>query len=132
MKFSKPTPVESYFLQQSGLEFMYAPQEKIPLVEVSNFPAMGQLTALRFIEWVQHNPEGVTPEYFIRFVEHYLKNWQSPKTRKLLETVGIDPGKFPKMDGLQFVQIDEFFPILPTQHNSFHYYVQKYKRRFMI
>ncbi len=133
MKFSKPTPVESCFVSRSGLAFRYAPDEKIPVVEVSNFPALGQLTALRFIEWVQQNPEGVvslptgkTPEYFIRFVEYYTKNWHLPKTRKLLETVGIEPGIFPRLDGLRFVQIDEFFPILRTQHNSFHFYVQKY------
>ena len=39
----------------------------------------GKLTALRFLEWVQQNPEGVvslptgkTPEYFIRWVTEYL------------------------------------------------------------
>jgi len=133
MNFSKPTPVESYFLQQSGQKFMYAPSERIPVVEVSNFTAMGQVTALRFLEWVQQNPEGVislptgkTPEYFIRFVEYYLKNWHLPKVRELLTRVGIDASQKPQMGGLQFVQIDEFFPIMPTQHNSFYDYVQKY------
>ncbi|MCF7796642.1 MAG: glucosamine-6-phosphate deaminase [Lentisphaeria bacterium] len=136
MQFSNPTPVESYFLKQSGHKFRYAPVEKVPIVEVSNFPAMGQVTALRFLEWVQRNPEGVislptgkTPEYFIRFVEYYLKNWHLPKVRELLERVEIDPGIKPKTEGLQFVQIDEFFPIMPTQHNSFFDYVQKYYLR---
>lgn len=133
MNFSNPTPVESYFLQQSGQKFMYAPSEKIPIVEVSNFPLMGRLTALRFLEWVQQNPEGVislptgkTPEYFIRYVEYYLKNWHLPKVRELLGSVGIDTAFKPQMTALQFVQIDEFFPISPTQHNSFYDYVQKY------
>ncbi len=30
------------------------------------------------------------------------------------------------MDGLHFVQIDEFYPISPKQHNSFYNYVNNY------
>ena len=32
----------------------------------------------------------------------------------------------PRMDGLHFVQIDEFYPIDPSQQNSFHYYVARH------
>ena len=32
----------------------------------------------------------------------------------------------PKLSGLHFVQIDEFYPIDANQHNSFFYYVNKY------
>ncbi|MEA3286910.1 MAG: glucosamine-6-phosphate deaminase [Candidatus Marinimicrobia bacterium] len=131
--FNPPTPVESYFLNRSKLDFQYAPDEKIPLVQVNNFPLLGQLTALRFLEWVQDFPEGVvslptgkTPEYFIRYVEHYLSTWETKPTRALLEQVGIQAGNKPDLHDLQFVQIDEFFPIPASQHNSFYDYVMKY------
>ena len=131
--FNPPSPVESYFLKRSGLDFQYAPDEKIPAVQVNNFPLLGQLTALRFIEWVQNNPGGVvslptgkTPEYFIRYVEHYLSTWDKKPTRELIEQVGIQHSNKPVLQDLQFVQIDEFFPIPPTQHNSFYDYVMKY------
>ena len=32
---------------------------KIPYIVVENFPLMGLLTALRFLEWVAANPQGV-------------------------------------------------------------------------
>lgn len=131
--FNPPSPVESHFLKQSGFEFRYAPEEKIPIVQVNNFPLLGQLTALRFLEWVQSNPEGVislptgkTPEYFIRFVEHYLKNWDNKDTQALLEKTGLDHSRKPGLKDLHFVQIDEFFPISPKQHNSFYDYVKKF------
>ncbi len=133
IKFNPPTPVETYFLNRSNLKFRYDPDEKIPVVQVNNFPLLGQLTALRFLEWVQSNPEGVislptgkTPEYFIRYAEHYLKTWEEKKTSAFLEEVGIRHDLKPSLKDLQFVQIDEFFPISPTQHNSFYDYVQKY------
>ncbi len=132
-KFNPPSPVESYFLERSKLQFRYDPDEKIPLVQVNNFPSLGQLTALRFIEWVQSNPEGVvslptgkTPEYFIRYVEHYLAKWEHRETQSFLEQVGINQTNKPELKNLSFVQIDEFFPIHPSQHNSFYDYVMKY------
>ncbi|MBT4295576.1 MAG: glucosamine-6-phosphate deaminase, partial [Candidatus Marinimicrobia bacterium] len=128
--FNPPTPVENYFLNRSKLDFCYDPDEKIPVVQVGNFPSLGQLTALRFLEWVQTNPEGVvslptgkTPEYFIRYAEHYLKHWEDKQTSAFLEEVGFDHSRKPRLQDLQFVQIDEFFPISPTQHNSFYDYV---------
>ncbi|MCF7825293.1 MAG: glucosamine-6-phosphate deaminase [Candidatus Marinimicrobia bacterium] len=131
--YNPPTPVENYFRTRSKLDFCYDPDEKIPVVQVSNFPNLGQLTALRFLEWVQDNPEGVvslptgkTPEYFIRYAEHYLKNWEDKQTSDFLEKVGLDRSRKPSLHHLQFVQIDEFFPISPTQHNSFYDYVMKY------
>ena len=131
--FNPPTPVETFFLNRSKLDFQYNPDEKIPVIQVNNFPNLGQLTALRFLEWVQNNPEGVvslptgkTPEYFIRYAEYYLKNWEDKSTSAFLEEVGIDHSMKPRLKNLQFVQIDEFFPISPTQHNSFFDYVMKY------
>jgi glucosamine-6-phosphate deaminase len=131
--FTPPTPVENYFLTRSKLDFRYDPDERIPVIQVANFPSLGQLTALRFLEWVQNNPEGVvslptgkTPEYFIRYAEHYLKHWEEKSTSTFLEEVGLDVSIKPNFQNLQFVQIDEFFPISPTQHNSFFDYVMKY------
>ncbi len=131
--FNPPTPVENYFLNLSKLDFCYEPDEKIPVIQVNNFPSLGQLTALRFLEWVQNNPEGVvslptgkTPEYFIRYAEHYLKHWEDKSTSAFLEKVGFDYSIKPRLQNLQFVQIDEFFPISPLQHNSFYDYVMKY------
>ncbi len=127
------TPVETRAIEHSPLDPIYTPDEKIPVITVSNFPALGRLIAMRFIEWVQANPGGVvalptgkTPEHFIKWVERLLTTWDSPETRAILEESGVDPGRKPDMRSLHFVQIDEFYPIPPTQKNSFYHYVQKY------
>jgi glucosamine-6-phosphate deaminase len=125
--------VEQTALQRSGRQFVYAPLEKIPVIEVDNFPALGKLAALRFVEWVQKNPKGIislptgkTPEHFIKWVTHYLQKWDTDPVRADLETNGIDPGVKPSMQDLRFVQIDEFYPINPTQVNSFYHYIQNF------
>ncbi|MDZ7262218.1 MAG: glucosamine-6-phosphate deaminase, partial [candidate division KSB1 bacterium] len=125
--------VEQIALARSGRQLMYAPREKIAVIEVDNFPALGQLAALRFLEWVQANPEGVislptgkTPEHFIKWVTHYLHHWNLAAVQKELEENGIDPGQKPQMHSLTFVQIDEFYPINPTQNNSFYHYINKF------
>ncbi len=125
--------VEAFALQKSGRKFIYEPTEKIPVIEVENYPLLGRLAALRFIEWVQKNPEGVVslpvgkiPEHFIKYVTYFLKNWNSASVRKELEENTIDAGKRPKIETLQFVQSEEFYPINPLQSNSFHYFIQKY------
>ena len=125
--------VEQYYLDKSGRELFYPPTEKIPVIQVGNFPELGKLTALRFIEWVQQNPDGVislptgkTPEHFIKWVANIIKNWDKAEIQKELKKVGIDNKKRPALDKLRFVQIDEFYPIDSFQHNSFFYYIQKY------
>lgn len=125
--------VEKKALQDLSFEAIYPPVEKIPVVIVNNFPMLGKLTALRFIEWVQRNPEGVislptgkTPEYFIKWVEHFLEKWDDTKIQSELEHTGINPAIKPEMSGLHFVQIDEFYPINPIQTNSFNYYVRHF------
>ena len=127
------TPVEQHALSASPHDILYPPTEKIATLVVDNFPSLGRLAALRFLEWVQGNPGGVislptgkTPEHFIRWVDHVLKTWDEPATRALLEEVGMDPAVRPDMHSLHFVQIDEFYPIDPGQHNSFFYYTNKY------
>ena len=127
------TPVEQAALKTSPFQALYSPTEKIPTIVVDNFPALGKLAALRFIEWAQNNsggvislPTGKTPEHFIKWVEHFLKNFDSPEVRAEFEKNGIDPAKRPDMHSLYFVQIDEFYPINPQQHNSFYFYVNEY------
>ncbi len=125
--------VEQRVLEATGGVLTYAPQEKLGVIVVDSFPALGTLAALRFIEWVQHNPDGVialptgkTPEYFIKEVDRFLKGWSRKPVQRELEAGGIDPGVACAMRGLRFVQIDEFYPIDPAHHNSFHYYVSRY------
>jgi len=125
--------VEQKAIEQSGRELIYTPREKIPSIVVDNFPALGKLTALRFIEWVQNNPDGVislptgkTPEHFIRWVTLFLRNWDQKDVQKELENGGVDPSIRPDMRNLHFVQIDEFYPINPKQNNSFYHYIKKF------
>jgi glucosamine-6-phosphate deaminase len=127
------TPVELQGLSTSPFDVIYPPTEKIATLVVENFPSLGKLAALRFLEWVQANPGGVislptgkTPEHFIRWVGHLLRTWDEAATRSLLEEAGVDPGVVPDLHSLHFVQIDEFYPIDPGQHNSFYYYTNKY------
>lgn len=107
--------------------------EKLPVIVVDHFPDLGKVVALRFLEWVQQNPEGVislptgkTPEHFINWVQHLQQNWTAEKSVKLLEDHAIDPSIKPQMRGLRFVQIDEFYPIDSSQSNSFFSYIHKY------
>jgi len=125
--------VEYYFLKKSGKKFIYKPTEKIPVIQVENIPELGELTALRFIEWLQNNPEGVvslptgkTPEYFIYWFTYLMKNWDKPDVVEKLKKVDLDPKRKPDMKKIKFVQIDEFYPIDSSQHNSFYYYVKKF------
>jgi len=130
----KLTPVEMTALKASGMKIQYDPSEKSAVIVVDSFPTMGYLTALRFIEWVQNNPGGVislptgkTPEYFIKDVIRLMQGWDNNKEiQEEMKSWGIDISRKPQMDTLHFVQIDEFYPISPTQTNSFYNYVQKY------
>src|ERR1041385_3638575 len=125
--------VESLELKRSGRKSIYPPTEKIRVLEVDNFPLLGKITALRFIEWVLKNPGGVislptgkTPEYFIKWVTRILERWETPEIRSLLEEYEIDSSKPPDMKSLTFVQVDEFYPMDARQHNSFYYYVNEF------
>jgi glucosamine-6-phosphate deaminase len=124
--------VESLEIEKSGRKPRYAPTEKITVVEVQNFPMLGKLTALRFVEWVKKNPGGVislptgkTPEHFIKWVSRILERWETRDVQALLEANGIDHAVPPDMRSLHFVQIDEFYPINASQQNSFHWYVNE-------
>ncbi len=124
------TSVEQKFFNQSGRK---RHTTKIPYVVVPNFPNLGLLTALRFLEWVSENPNGVislptgkTPEHFIKWTQHILNTWDTVETQKLMNDNGLLLDKKPELQNLHFVQIDEFYPINPAQHNSFFNYINKF------
>ncbi|MDO8928288.1 MAG: hypothetical protein Q7W54_04780, partial [Bacteroidota bacterium] len=63
--------VEKIFLQQAGIDQMTT---KMPYITVENFPKLGMLASLRFLEWINENPNGVislptgkTSEYFLKY-----------------------------------------------------------------
>ncbi len=130
MNISELSKVEQVFFNQSGRTGY---STKIPYLVVKNFPDLGLLTSLRFLEWVSENPDGVislptgkTPEYFIKWTEKLLSGWDKKEIQHLMEKNGLSLSKKPSLQGLHFVQIDEFYPINPLQHNSFYDYVKKY------
>ena len=131
--YDASSTVEQLELSRSKHRAIYPPTEKIKVVEVENFPLLGTLAALRFIEWVLKNPGGVislptgkTPEHFIKWVQRILAQWETREIKQLLETYDIDASQKPDMRSLSFVQIDEFYPMDSRQHNSFHYYVDEF------
>ena len=130
MKTIQFSPVEKIFLQQAEINQMTT---QMPYITVANFPKLGMLTALRFLEWVSQNPNGVislptgkTPEYFIKYTHFFLENWDNKKGQDILSAHGFAGVKKPDLSGIQFVQMDEFYPIASKQHNSFYNYVENY------
>ncbi|MEQ9570417.1 MAG: hypothetical protein RLN75_09530 [Longimicrobiales bacterium] len=124
------SPVERHFLHRSGVG---ETTTRIPYVPVENFPELGMFTALRFLEWVSDNPEGVvslptgkTPEHFIRWTQFLLEHWDDDRGRAIRDDYGLRVVGKPDLSGLHFVQIDEFYPIRSTQANSFHHYVTEF------
>ncbi len=130
MNIGNLSKVEQSYFERSGRSGY---STRSPYIVVQNFPDMGLLTSLRFLEWVAENPEGVislptgkTPEYFIKWTKLLLSGWDKPENRILMEKNGLLLAKKPSLKGLHFVQIDEFYPINPNQHNSFYDYVINY------
>ncbi len=122
--------VENAFLKESGIQKI---STLIPYLTVDNFPKLGLITACRFLEWVSENPEGVislptgkTPEFFIKWTQYLLENWDSKKGKEIREQYGMASLKKPVFKDLTFVQIDEFYPISSQQNNSFYHYVNKF------
>ena len=123
------SPVEKSFLN----DVKRSNAVNIPYITVENFPKMGLLTALRFLEWAHENPNGVislptgkTPEYFISWTKYILNNWDEENVVKIRDKHGLHFDEKPVLNGLHFVQIDEFYPINSAQENSFYHYVNKY------
>lgn len=122
--------VEQIFLQQAGIDRM---STQMPYITVENFPKLGMLASLRFLEWVAQNPNGAislptgkTSEYFIKYTHFFLENWNNKKGQDLLSAYGLAGVKRPSLAGLHFVQMDEFYPIASKQHNSFYNYIENY------
>ena len=122
--------VEKAFQAESGVTSIHA---KIPYLMVDNFPKLGLITACRFLEWAAENPNGVislptgkTPEYFIKWSQYLLENWETKKGKEIRERYNLGKTKKPVLSELTFVQIDEFYPISSKQNNSFFHYVNKF------
>jgi glucosamine-6-phosphate deaminase len=131
--YCNKSKVEEVAREKSGRKLCYSPTEKIGVIEVPDFPSLGKITALRFIEWMQLNPEGLiclptgkTPEYFIKWTIHYLNQWYNVDVQKELASWGIDEAKKPDMRAYTFVQIDEFYPMNPDHENSFRHYINHF------
>jgi glucosamine-6-phosphate deaminase len=125
--------VEKQVIKQTGRQAIYPPTEKIPCIVVDNFPMLGKITALRFIEWVKENPGGVislptgkTPEFFIKWAKYFLDNWKKKKVKEEFETYEIETKNPPEIKSLRFIQMDEFYPMDPNEQNSFYQYINKY------
>ncbi|RPA66709.1 glucosamine-6-phosphate isomerase [Cyclobacteriaceae bacterium YHN15] len=122
--------VEKAFLEESGITSI---STKIPYLTVDNFPKLGLVTACRFLEWASENPKGVislptgkTPEYFIKWSQYLLENWDTKRGKEIREKYNLATTKKPVLKDLTFVQIDEFYPISSKQNNSFFHYVNKF------
>lgn len=122
------SPVEQAFLYGAGKQ-----DTRIPYIVVDNFPKLGLITSLRFLEWASENPEGIislptgkTPEYFIKWCKYILDNWDRTEVREMLEKYNFPVAGRPELSGLRFVQIDEFYPISSARHNSFTKYVRNF------
>lgn len=131
MKYNTESQVEAYFSQLDKTYDDNAQQCHTRVLTTDNYVVLGQLTALRFMEWVCKNPGGVialptgkTPEFFIKWMQYYLDNWDYEMKDGLLGKLGFR--ERPDFKSLHFFQLDEFFPINPEHERSFRYFVKKY------
>jgi glucosamine-6-phosphate deaminase len=128
--FSK---VEDYFRQKdTDLSGKVSGLPLSPVI-VDDYVVLGQLTALRFLEWVCDNPGGVvalptgkTPEFFIKWTNFYLENWKRELNSGMLARIGFPEKALPDFKSLTFFQLDEFFPIHPDHERSFSHFVNKF------
>lgn len=130
MNYNTASKVESYFQEYDPAFIDNLRQCKTQVLTVDNYIVLGQLTALRFIEWASLNPGGVvalptgkTPEFFIKWMQYYIDNWEYESREGIIGKLGIDK---PDFKSLHFFQLDEFFPINPENERSFRYFVKKY------
>jgi glucosamine-6-phosphate deaminase len=132
MKYNTNSNVEKHFREADVYFEQNTALRKIQTITVDNYVVLGQLTALRFLEWVCHNPGGVvalptgkTPEFFIKWMQHYVQNWERESNGGILEKVGLKSLK-PDFKSLHFFQLDEFFPINPNHERSFMRFVKQF------
>jgi glucosamine-6-phosphate deaminase len=114
--------VEQAFYRESGSPVI---STAASYILVDNFPKLGLMSALSFLEWVSENPEGVislpsskTGQHFLKNTHMLLDNWNNLNGKQLLERYGLRGVKKPDLRGLHFVQAGEFYPIHSVQHNS--------------
>ena len=121
--------VEQVFLKESGI----IPKDvRLPYVVTDSVPRLGLLSALRFLEWVCGHPKGVvclptgkSAKYFIDSVRNILDRWDTASGQDFLKPYGLAGLPRPSMHDLQLVQMNEFYPIAPTQHNSFYHFMNE-------
>src|SRR5512138_2041499 len=120
MKYITKSKVEEYFINADPTYGLNQEYQKIPIITVDNYVVLGQLTALRFLEWVSLNPGGIialptgkTPEFFIKWVSYYLTNWKKEMDHGILAKIGLEKNLKPDLKSVHFFQLDEFFPIKP-------------------
>lgn len=123
------TKVEKTFFEELKSQNI---STKIPYITTESFPKLGLLSALSFLEWASNNPNGVvslptgkTAQYFLDYTHLLLNNWDNKKGKDFLEKYGLGSIKKPDLSELSFVQMGEFFPINPEQHNSLYNYALK-------
>ncbi|MBP1668415.1 MAG: glucosamine/galactosamine-6-phosphate isomerase [Bacteroidetes bacterium] len=133
MQYNTSSRVEPWFRDLHPDFSLSDPYRKIHTLVVENYVELGQLAALRFLEWVCLNPGGIialptgkTPEFFIKWVLYYLENWAKELNNGILARIGFRPGIRPDLKSLYFFQLDEFFPINPEHERSFTYFVRKF------
>lgn len=130
-KYNTDSRVEAYFQQADPTFEDNLKTCRTQVLTVDNYIVLGQLTALRFIEWTGLNPGGVialptgkTPEFFIKWLQYYIENWDYEVKNGVLGKVGLS--RKPDFSSLHFFQLDEFFPINPEHERSFRYFVQNF------
>ncbi|CEM29934.1 unnamed protein product [Vitrella brassicaformis CCMP3155] len=109
--------------------------ERLPVIEFLSPIELGRHLALRFLAFAKSKPRGVialptgkTPEMFIKFLTLYRDEWGSKAVEEDFRQGGLASlmgGPFPDTSELTFVQLDEFFPILPSHKNAFTHYVRE-------
>jgi len=131
--YNTESKVETWFINRYHNPDISKTQEKVKVIAVDNYIHLGQMTALRFLEWVALNPGGVvalptgkTPEFFIKWTKYYLENWDTEIKSGLLHDIGLDRKLKPDFKSLYFVMIDEFFPLDPLHERSFNYFVKRF------
>lgn len=124
------TAVEQAFVEETNLK---AITTKVPYIATDSFPKLGLLSALSFLEWASSNPEGVvslptgkTAQYFQHYTHFLLDNWDNEEGKSLRGKYGLSELSKPVLSGISYVQMGEFFPIDPKQHNSLCNYAVKH------
>jgi len=130
MTMKNLSKVEQAFYEESG-----SPRGTTPVsyILVDNFPKLGLLSALSFLEWAGDQPDGVvslpaskTASHFISQTHRLLDNWDLPEVKTVRERYGLGNRKKPDLRGLHFVQAGEFYPISSSQHNSLWNFTEKH------